>query len=562
MPKKRASPANADPHWLSGVHAGYDPGSGKYRNIRGGFITRDQAIRQLEDDLSAFGGLIGAWQPDKRSRAAEKLENIIAGGFTPFTYDKVDTQDRQDNRPHPIPGRVATAYRLANFYYESEGDIQSALETPIQISMRDLDIRCPDPGVKRDLEEMYDVDGLDMEEKLQAAWLSVAVFGRASPFEAYEGDELRGVVLLPPMYTWLGSAANQYSLMPTNGAAEWTEEALRSQLPRVLYDAVRVPEENKPLGFRVDIPEDTVHPIRALDQIWKLYPKPPMQGAFRAIATRIIYEEMRRAVYEGFRNQLWLFLLGDAEHRPSPEMMGKLISDVDGMAGERTGSLAWWGALKVDVVTPKTDVIMSGGEWALLSRDIFRRIGINERVSTGNVMGTGDGRTSDFEIDVDIMLEKYEFMRRQLLRWERGFRLRYAKRMGATFLKACRETEVVFSANVMELRQAIKDRLIPLFTTGALDVESLLTQAGQNYESVRRRKEKQVGESELWSPPMTYQQGVVNQKTGETTATTEIGPQPGRPADGVKASVDDVAALLRETLDYLKAQDAKPPTDA
>ena len=193
----------------------------------------------------------------------------------------------------------------------------------------------------------------------------------------------------------------------------------------------------------------------------------------------------------------------------------------------------------------------------MLSRDIFRRLGINERVSTGNTGGAAEGRASEFELDVDIMLEKYEFMRRQLLRWERGFRLRYAKKQKSpAFLDACRKTEVVFSANMMELRDAIKNRLIPLFQTGALDVQSLLDQAGQNYEAIRQRKEKQIKESELWSPPMTYQQGVVNQRAGTETTSTEVGPHPGRPPAGMKASVDDVIALMRETLDYLRAHDA------
>ena len=541
-----------DPLWVSGVHGGFDPELQRWRDPSGRYATRAAVLNSIEGDLQALGG-VARWMPDRVSRAAEKLENFVAGGFSPFTY--ADIKRKPGSTPFPIPGNILASYRLAEFYYGSEGDVAAALETPIQVSMRDLDIRCPDTGVKREIEAMYDVDGLDMFELLKSMWLSMAVYGIAHPYEARQGDKLRGVILLPPRYTRVGRELSGDGMIPVNDQPAWTQEALRSTLPAAMYESmVRPGEEVFPLGI-LDLPMDSVHSVRALDQAWILYPKPFLRGAYRALSTRIVYEEMRRAVYEGFRNQLWLFLLGDAEHKPSPQMMTKLKSDVDGMSGERTGSLAWWGALKVDVKSPNTDSLMSSEEWWTLSLDIFRRLGINMRAATGNSFPRQGGEGQSFELDVDLMLEKFEYMRRMLEHWERGFRLRYAKTMGEAWVKAARDTKVVFSANALELRGAIRDRLVPLFEKGPLSVHSFLTQAGQSFATEHANKRSELGDRELWAPPETFRQGVVSE--GGISRTSDSGGRQGRPVskpeNSLRASDDETEEKKRAYLILLLA---------
>lgn len=536
-----------DPIWFSSGQSGYDPAGKVWKGAGGQEITRTEALHAAKMEREGLGNVVQAFTRDKMSAAAEKFERFV-GGFDPFSYEEVSRAGKQQVRP--IPGNVLAAYRLSDYYYRTEGDLASAIETPIQVAMRDLDIYSASKEVYNELSRIYDVDGIDLVQKMTSMWLSLAVFSICHPLEVYDKDILRNVVILAPMYVRMGSHLTGDGLLPMNDDPKWTKEALKSLLPRSMYQAFLDTQENKPSGI-FDIPDGYLYSIRGLDHEWRLYPKPWMQGAFRSISTRLVYEEMRRAIYEGFRHQLWAFLLGDAEHKPAPEMMRKLISDVEGMSGERTGSLAWWGALRIEVHAPKTDSIMGGDEWWMLTQDIFRRIGVNMRGVTGNYVSTERGGQG-FEIDVDLLMEKFENWRKMLLRWERGFRLRYAKRTGdASFVEAMRKTDVVFSLSMMELRKIIKEMLIPLFTTGTLSSKTLLRRAGFNYDTEVKNKQeaKARGEDEVMTPPATYSQTTVNPDTPEKSASTT---QTGRPPDQGEAKSPEkpkVEGAIEGTLD-------------
>ena len=529
----------------------------------GATLQKNEVLAQFRNELVSLGGVVGKYPELPFTKASEELEHIVAGGIHPLDA----AQPRKEGAdPHPIPGNVLATYRLAEYYYEAEGDIAAALETPVQVSMRDPIVYCPDPEVKKALKELYDVDHLNLRQLMMDIWLSIAVYGIAHPFEAWKGNNIEGIILLPPGYVSVGSYLSGDYLFPVDNAAQWTADSMRALLPAHLYNAIAKPEENVPSG-KLKIPEGLIHSVRALDQRWKLYPKPILKGAFRSLSTRMVYEEMRRAIYEGFKHQLWLFLLGDMEHKPSPEMMKHLTSLVEGIAGERTGALTFWGGLSVKVVAPETSDIMKSTEWWALSLDIFRRLGINMRVATGNTIP--DDRSQDFELDVDMMLEKFELMRSQLLAWERGFRLRWAEEQGEKYLEAAKEAKVVFSLNMMEQREAIKSRLLPLFAAGLLSPQTLLSQSAQSYEVERQNKLdiQGQGEEELWVAPATYSQTTTD-AGGAQSETAQTRPK-GRPSEGLKAGVEMLGAegsietkkkkYLALILAALLAYEADPP---
>lgn len=536
--------------WMQGVQAGFDTDSKKWRLADGNIVSKSVAQDQLKRDIDSIG-FTAKMDTAKMSGLASDMENYIAGGFTPFSFSDVKKGAKGQVSTHmTIPGQVVAAYRLAQFYWNTEGDVASALELPIQMILRPVDVRSSSPEVKKMIEEMYDVDGLNLFELARGMMISTLLFGIAHPYEVYEKTNLKGVVLLPPMYTTVNSKMQGGGLLPTNGDGQWTKQLLESQLPELMYRSYTNQLENTPSGA-LALPDGAVNSIRATDLAWVKYPKPPMAGAFRALSTRIIYEEMRRAVYEGFRHQLWAFLVGDAEHRPSPEIITKLRNDVTSMSGERTGSLVWWGGLRIEVHAPKTDNIMASQEWWALSLDIFRRLGISMRGATGNTVPEEKG--NQFDLDISIMLEKVEFIRQLVMQWERGFRIRYAKMQGDESLVAeMRKADVKFSLNAMELKANIEDRLKPLFTVGVLSTQSLLTQAGQNYEQERANKleVQKANENELWYPNPTYNQTTsVDGKPQKETATTNA----GRPKDSVnKKKQMDVDASIADDVETKK----------
>ena len=546
---------NTFPNWIDGVQSGFDTDSKKWRTSDGKIVSKVVAQEQLKRDIDSMG-FTASLNRDRLSQAASDVENYIGanftnGSFSPFSYEDVMNGQKGGASTHMmIPGQIVAAYRLAQFYWNTEGDVASALELPIQMILRPIDVRSSSPDVKKMLEEMYDVDGLNLFELARGIMISTLVFGIAHPYEVYEGTTLRGVPLLPPMYTTVNSKMQGGGLLPTNGDSKWTQQLLESQLPELIYRSYTNQLENAPSGA-LALPDGAVNSIRATDLSWVKYPKPPMSGAFRALSTRIIYEEMRRAVYEGFRHQLWAFLVGDAEHRPSPEIITKLRNDVTSMSGERTGSLVWWGGLRIEVHAPKTDNIMASQEWWMLSLDIFRRLGLSMRGATGNTVPEEKG--NQFDLDISIMLEKVEFIRQLVMQWERGFRIRYAKKQGDDKLvEEMRKADVKFSLNAMELKTTIEDRLKPLFTIGALSTQSLLTQAGQNYAQERANKieVKESGEQELWYPAPTYNQTTsIGGEPKKETATTNA----GRPQDSVNKNKQmDMEASIADEVEEKK----------
>lgn len=482
--------------------------------------------------------------------------------------------------PQPIPAGIRAAMNSAEYYCNTEGDVYQHVEAPIDVSISDLEINVPgDKALDRLLKDLYGPDGLDMVAVLTQIWLISAIYGSAYPLEVPSEKDvadapIEKVIMLPSKFVWVGyhiTNSNQidtpYMLRPLNGAPSWSQELLRQTMMPMTYNAFTTGFNDQIVqGWGVPINPEFLHPVRGKAFDWQRYPQPSISRAFRAISTRAIYQEMRRALLEGYKNQLWVYVLGSEKLPPSPKEMSALKSAVAGLSGNRTGDLVWRYPLTVEVKVPQAINNAIANETSQsFTLEIFRQLGSNIQVTTGNkVFLPGSSGDSGVEIDLTIWLRRMEFMRNAVLRWEQGFRSRLADRLKAPKLK---EARVDFSRSLLEISEKIKKEIVPMYSAGLYSPQTALEAAGRQYDIEIDNKKKAQADSELLLPPATYNQTTVNPNTPTKSAANSPKGRPVTPKNpnSVRAAWED-DALRKEYFDNIQSlladfRNGQPPEE-
>ena len=548
MPKNKN--AHNDPAWVSGVSAGYDSNSGKYRSANGPFTTRFKALDSLaKTDPNALYGSIVQGDFTPISRSAEKLEVLIAG----MTYDDMSKNldwkwYNKSSEAQPVPSSILAQMNLAEFYCASEGDVFQTIELPIDVGLRfdpERNIQCKDKGIERGLREFYSQEGIDLYQNLYYIWLTTAIYGNCFPLEiwprkgddikaSFNRDETPAIFHLSPKNVWVGKMLvyGRYDMAMTPGDVDnWTKDLIDQNIPRMMYVSLaRKPNEMINQGHMPLNPEYCM-PVRAKSVPWQRYAQPPLSRAFRAISTRQVLEEMIRSTIEGYKNQLWAFLLGDSDHPPTPFEITHLTNLLAGFNTERTGILVFRNSpLKIEQHAPKTlDQVLGNEAWQSLTFHIMRQIGANPRLISGEVSSRGGGR--DVEVDIRILTERIKFWHRQMTRWERNVRMHWAEWSGIkkdSELKKVAEAQVDFG-HIDLVVETIQQRLQPLFQMGLLSRRTPLEESGYSYETELQRKKDEDKDRELFATPATFKQETVNPNAQEK----QVGNSPeGKPAEG------------------------------
>lgn len=539
---------DGDPLFIPGSVSGYDKKSGKFRSANGPFTTRAKALDEWSktDPKSVYGEMVKVdFAPI--SRAAERLETLIVG----MTYDQMSRSldwkwYTKSAEAQPVPSSILAQMNLAEFYCASEGDVFQTIELPIDVGLRfdpERDVQCKNKGIERDLREFYSTEGIDLYQNLYWIWLTTAIYGQCFPLEvwprkgneitaAFNKDEMPMIYHLSPKNVWVGKMLmyGRYDMAMTPGDVQlWTEQLIDQNIPPMMYVSLaRKPNESIQQGH-VPLNPEYCMPIRAKSMPWQRYAQPPISRAFRAISTRQVLEEMIRSTIEGYKNQLWAFLLGDEDHPPSVLNMTTLKSQLNSFNAERTGMLVYWNApLKIEQHAPKTlDQVLGNDAWQSLTFHIMRQLGTNPRLISGEVSTRGGGR--DVEVDIRILTERIKFWHRQMIRWERNLRMHWAAWSGAN-PKDVASAQVDFG-HLDLVVETIQQRLQPLFQMGLLSHRTPLEEAGYSYETELQRKKEESRDSELFSPPPTFNQTA--SPFGGGPKETANAPE-GKPAAGTK----------------------------
>ena len=316
------------PRFISGQQAGYNPESQKWHDVHGRFAKREEALRTPNE----WGRYIKTPSMSPVSDMAEKLEAMIGGM-------DVTSLRAAENMTDPMPSAMLSMMRLAEFYC-MEGDVFQTIEVPLDIALKPLEFQSSDSGYQRELEELYSEEHLDMYQNMYYIWLCSGQYGQAFPLTVFDEDNPQDsrIVLIPPKNVRVGrsfSMGGNIGIMSPSSEG-WTQQLLETAFPPMVYNRY-VADWNESIaqGNDIIIPPADCYPVREKSLPFQRYAIPPVYRASRALSTRRIFEEMRRATVEGFKNQLWFFRYGDpkGENMPLPEEIQFLADQVEGMYG-------------------------------------------------------------------------------------------------------------------------------------------------------------------------------------------------------------------------------------
>jgi len=525
---------------------------------RGKTIDRRDPV--LVEAANRFNSLVAMLDPDPDYR----------GGL-------VGQEPRKDERPpDPIPAAIRSAMNLSEYYNNTEGDVWQHLESAIDVAISpEITVSVPkDKGLEKQLQEHYSVHGIDMRHVLYQLMMCVGVWGSAYPIEIPQDKatgQAESIFMLPPRYIWVGNhltygqqarlpqnAATPYAIRPLNNSETWTQDLVQNAFRPMTYNAFG-PDFNEQVlqGWGIPINPNYLYPVRAKAFDWQRYPLPPYARAFRSISTRAVYREMRRALLEGYKNQLWLFVLGTKDMPPSPKEMAALKAAIGGLNGQRTGDLVWRFGLEVKVIVPEGLEAAIGDQIdQSMTLAVYRDLGSNIRLATGNKLLSGSsGGDQGLDIDLTMYLRRLEFARTQVLKWEQGYRRRWAERDGSRAAEKIASAKVGFSKSLLEVGSQIEKELQPLYTIGLISPQTTLERSGYDYETELERKKEFDPNKEKFGPPASFSQTVAG-PNGASKTVSQTKPQ-GRPKTSLKAADDEadrkawfaeIYAALRELL--------------
>jgi hypothetical protein len=544
---------SSDPVWVKGVQSGYDHKSGKYRSYQGPFVKRQKALEETSPE-EVYGAISkGNFTP--LSNAAEALENRIAG----FDIKRADVDWFNDTKQtiRAIPASILARMKLAEHYAATEGDVFQCLSIPIDVGLRfepENDVQCADKVAQRDLRDFYGegADGIDLYQAFSEASLCTAIYGQAFPLQIFprKGDDPEGafdtsrspaVMFLNPKTVWVGRvySMSQWDMAVTpEDATKWTEELIQKSVPPMMYSAL-IMRDNEMLQMgKIPLNPEYSFPVRDKALSWERYAYPMLSRALRSISTRQVLEEMIRSTIEGYKNQLWAFLVGEKENPASPQKIKRLTEKLNSLNNERTGMLIWTHDLQIQQHTPKPlDQLLANEAWVNLTFHMFTQIGINPYFISG--IKQGRSTSADLQVDVDILVERMKFWHKQLRRLERNIRKHWCEWSGVT-KEATKDkimrADVHLGTIDLNATERIKNRIQPLCQMGYLSNQTAIESAGYNYELELERKKAEQKDAELFQPKATFAQQTVN--PGSPEKETKTAPQ-GRPKKGTRNADQD-----------------------
>lgn len=563
MPKQKAEQS---PAYKAGVQAGFNKKSGRFHTTDGKIATREKALEEnTVSSLSDTSQGIRLINLTPISNALGKFEVMTSGmkdageqysGIANVIQAALNlASDPEGKRPanYMLP-QVQSRMRLAEYYYQTEGDATGVCDVPVELMSRRLVVDCPDTGLRSDIEDF--IVEHNLEELVGELWRTTRVYGQAFPFECWSDNnkDLLAVVNLYPLHVHIGY---HWGFIGPEmiGEKTWSEALIQSRLPPALHKPLlRHWNENPPPDIGLNswaqgapLDGELLKPIRDRDFNWARYSMPMLSRGFRDLTSRIVHEDAVRAVTEGYKYQLIVFKLGDADHPPSPKELGALRSVLTGINGERTGTLVWRNPLEVEIIVPEgLDKLMGNDYLGYLTKSFFRKMGITSQVLSGETPGTlgsvAAGGRSTSSIDVTIYIERSRYQADQVTRW-----IEYlVKKWGSAnsrAKKALSKTRIRFAPTQFEMETRIKEVMLPMYESGVLSARTLYGSAGLTYEAeiANKTEEKKARDGGLLDPPATYKQISVTPEG--TSSTTQ------RKSEGSPDAVEELKNRIKKESD-------------
>lgn len=488
-----------------------------------------------------------------RSDAMSKMERILTGvgetlwddpaGFEQELFGALTDRATPDR----MPPKILAMMKLAEAFPILEGDVYQAMILPIDLGLTDIDPSCKDKGLEKEVIDLY--DRLDMQELADMNWLYTQTYGQGYPGEVWDGKDLVNVLYPNPKHVHIGAAFGF-------GVREMrlqTDERLRGRLekdqsPPMWVDiGANTWNEFKSAGIEtLPLNMDIFTHLHVRKLRHQRYAIPPIARCYRTISTRQVLESMIRNTIEGIMNQLWLYKKEQGEKFMRGEVKA-LEAKVQASRGDKTGHLVWPDLVIEQFIPKAIDQLVANDKWLALTYHIFRQLGINIYLVSGERLGQMRG---DPLVDVKVFMARIEQDKRRQLKWIQAVTNKWAQKQG----KAAKENpvQVRFKMSAFDAEAMIRDRLMPMMTLGLLDIQTALTEAGYDYDVVLERKIEQAPVREHFMPQPSFAQ------VGPDKRVTESDSSRGRTPDAqnLKASIEDYSkAISRSFQDVKEAED-------
>lgn len=589
MNKRQAkdSPRKGDPQFSSGFQAGWSAEAGRWLTKEGKFSTRSKVLAENATvSKDNFGGSAKFRFPTPITSNFEIIESVLYNGDSNAPMSGVGgvlntmvqsslgygnrmqasyeaglnkwSKDRgnkmlgvkgfdktPESKPMPnyMPVQIQTRFSLAEHYYNTDGDVMNIVDAPIELLSRKIDVICGDKRLRTEIETF--IAEKNLEAVISQMWSVMREYGQAYPFEIWDDPDnprdLISIVHLPPKsvhigYNWAYGLSSDYA-----GADAWTESLLNAVFPPAMFKILMRHWNDSPM---YEIPANGVllsgnflRPVFDRNRDWMRYSMPMISRVFRELVDRVVYQDSVRALVEGYKYQLWVIKLGDADHIPLPQEIAAVRQMVTDVSGDRTGMFVWRNApFEVEVHAPKgLQEMISNDYYGGITKEILRKMGITSQVISGETPGTlgsagGRGAAADKgDMNVQLFFERSRYQSRQILDWLVALTKKWVRNntLGKKLpVKELNSLSFDFAPTYVEMAGRVSEIYGPMYRDGALSHHTYVGAAGLkgDIELSYKEDETDARESGLLNPPVTFAQMVVNAQ-GDTKTVEQTEPQ-------------------------------------
>jgi hypothetical protein len=579
------TPRPGDPMFIANEQAGWSENAGRWLDKGGKFSTRNKVLSsntqrgsqggfvkfnaptpitsnfeilemsafngETESPMSGIGGVLNALVNSGTAYRARMSASYEAGVklWEKHRANKMMGVQGFDKTPEDkplanfMPVQIQTRLAIAEQYYNNDGDAANVVDVPVELLSRKIDVTCTDTRLRQEIEQFL------LDKKLEAIiselWSTMREYGQSYPYEVWDDPDnpkdLINIIPLPPKsvhvgYYWSYALGADYA-----GAVTWTESLMNSVFPPAMFKILQRHWNDSPMyeipASGVPLSGDFLVPLFDKKRSWARYSNPMIMRGIRELVDRTVYQDSVRALVEGFRYQLWVIKLGDADHVPQPEEIAAVKQMVTDMSGDRTGMLVWRDApFTVEVHAPKgLQEMISNDYYGGMTKEFMRKMGITSQVVDGETPGTlgssgGRGAAADKgDINVQLFYERARYQSKQILDWLTYLIkkwVRYNTAGKKLSIKALDSLSLDFAPTYVEIAGRVSEIYGPMYRDGALSHHTYTAAAGLrgDVELEYKRNELPARDEGLLNPPVTYAQMVVNAQ-GDTKQVSQTEPQ-------------------------------------
>lgn len=294
---------------------------------------------------------------------------------------------------------------------------------------------------------------------------------------------------------------------------------------------------------RYVLPPEKVSRITRKKQPYERYATPMLTRLIFPVLFKHKLRLMDLSTIEGVINQLMVVTVGDKDHPPTDETLKQVASLF--LTPKKSFTVFWDWTLKVNVVTPNAIETLYQNKYEQVNDDISKGLGVPRSI----IDGTGANYATAF-VGVQMLIERAS---REIMAVKKWLEREYKEIARIKGFKTY--PRVRFDKTQLRQENYVRQILAPLYDRGLLSAETILAEAGFNYQAELERKKRHQENIMYFLPPdLPY--------TGKPLAPLlHQGREPGQPSETYERDIVDTPDAGPSEVRPPKQMAAKTDTD-